>query len=80
MFCSLCPFLYPFLLGEGGSGRSVAIPGSPHRGQNWKIGKMTFLGSKNAFLGSPLEPFKWAFCKEGKSAINLSNFGKFCQI
>ena len=32
----------------------VAIPGSPFRGQNWKIGKMTFLGSKNAFLGVPL--------------------------
>ena len=29
----------------------VAIPGSPYRGQNWKIGKMTFLGSKNAFWG-----------------------------
>ena len=31
----------------------LAIPGSPYRGQNWKIRKMTFLGSKNAFLGGP---------------------------
>ena len=30
---------------------SIAIPGSPYRGQNWKIRKMTFWGSKNAFLG-----------------------------
>ena len=32
----------------------IAIPASPYRGQNWKVGKMTFLGSKNAFLGVPL--------------------------
>ena len=42
---------------RSGTSRSatwLAIPGSPYRGQNWKIGKMTFLGSKNAFLGVPL--------------------------
>ena len=34
----------------------------PNRGQNWKIRKMTFLGSKSAFFGGVLsEPFKWAF-------------------
>ena len=33
---------------------SIAIPGSPYRGQNGKSRKMTFSGSKNAFLGVPL--------------------------
>ena len=33
----------------------------PHRGQNWKIGNMTFLGLKMPFWGSLLEPFKWHF-------------------
>ena len=32
-------------------GARIAIPGSPYRGQNWKIRKMTFLGSKSAFFG-----------------------------
>ena len=32
----------------------VAIPGIRHRGQNRKIGKMTFLGSNDAFFGIPL--------------------------
>ena len=36
-------------------GAGIAIPGSPYRGQNWKIGKMTFVGSKNALLGVPLK-------------------------
>ena len=41
---------------------AIAVPGSPYRGQNGKIGKMTFLGSKKClFWGSPLEPFKWGF-------------------
>ena len=51
------PFTIEYRLEAG-----VAIPGSPYRGQNWKIGKMRFLGSKMPFWGSLLEPFKWAFC------------------
>ena len=39
----------------------VAIPGSPYKRQNGKIGEMTFLGSKLPFWGSVLGPFKWAF-------------------
>ena len=36
-------------------------PRVPCRGQNGKIRKITFLGSKSAFFGgSLLEPFKWA--------------------
>ena len=31
----------------------LVIPGSPYRGQNWRIGKLTFLGSKDAFFGGP---------------------------
>ena len=40
----------------------LAIPGSPYRGQNWKLRQMTFLGVKKClFWGSLLEPFKWVF-------------------
>ena len=38
-----------------------AIPGSPYRCQNWRIRKMTFLGSKNAFLGVPLGTISMGF-------------------
>ena len=39
---------------------NLAIPGSPHRGQNWKIRKMTF-GVKNCLFGVPLGTIQMGF-------------------
>ena len=47
-----CFFFLPLVL---------RCPGPPTEVKNGKSGKMTFWGQKMPFLGSFLEPFKWAF-------------------
>ena len=49
---------------------NIAIPGSPYRGQNGKIRKMTFLGSKNAFLGVALGTISMGFLGYSIPSLN----------
>ena len=50
---------------------SLTIPGSPYRGQNWKIWKMKIWGSKNALFGVPLRTIYMGFLGHLIAPLNM---------